>query len=408
MSVFKKTVVGVLAAGMLVPSLVFAQTSTSSVTALLEQIKALQAQIIALQQQQQTLVQQQQANVVALIRTLRQGTSGEDVKILQALLAADPSIYPEGMVSGFFGRLTAQAVKRFQKKHGFEQVGDVGPKTLKKLNELFGTIGSSTKSHDDDEGDDDDEDRDENDNRGSSSITVCHAPPGNPAARHTISVGGKAFIAHVRHGDTLGACSGGTGTTTPDTIAPTLSGISATNLTTSGATIVWTTNENSTSQVEYGTTTAYGATTTLDASLVTSHSVALTGLASSTLYHFRVLSKDAANNLATSGDTTFTTASPADTTAPIISGTSVSAIASTSATVSWTTNEAANSKVYYATTSPVDLGSALSVSNGTLVTSHSLGLTGLTASTTYYYVLESKDAANNTATTSTASFVTTI
>ncbi len=36
---------------------------------------------------------------------------------------------------------------------------------------------------------------------------LCHVPPGNPGNAHTISVGGKAADAHLRHGDTLGPCS---------------------------------------------------------------------------------------------------------------------------------------------------------------------------------------------------------
>src|SRR4029450_10301370 len=49
----------------------------------------------------------------------------------------------------------------------------------------------------------------------------------------------------------------------------------------------------------------------LDANHVTSHSVAVSGLSPSTTYHYRVKSKDAAGNLATSGDLTFTTTAPA-------------------------------------------------------------------------------------------------
>src|SRR5262249_25532435 len=41
--------------------------------------------------------------------------------------------------------------------------------------------------------------------------------------------------------------------------------------------------------------------------MVTSHSVSLGGLAASTVYHYRLKSRDAAGNLATSGDFTFTT-----------------------------------------------------------------------------------------------------
>ncbi|MCE9669205.1 hypothetical protein LY474_15445 [Myxococcus stipitatus] len=39
-------------------------------------------------------------------------------------------------------------------------------------------------------------------------VTLCHIPPGNPANAHTITVGAPALKAHVKHGDTLGACDG--------------------------------------------------------------------------------------------------------------------------------------------------------------------------------------------------------
>jgi hypothetical protein len=78
----------------------------------------------------------------------------------------------------------------------------------------------------------------------------------------------------------------------------------------SDATITWTTNEASTSQVEYGLSNAYGQATTLDSNLVTSHSVTLTNLTSSSIYHYRVKSNDAADNEAVSQDFTFTTSVP--------------------------------------------------------------------------------------------------
>jgi hypothetical protein len=37
-------------------------------------------------------------------------------------------------------------------------------------------------------------------------VTICHRPPGNPAAAHTITVGGPALEAHLGHGDSIGAC----------------------------------------------------------------------------------------------------------------------------------------------------------------------------------------------------------
>src|SRR3989344_3457549 len=90
--------------------------------------------------------------------------------------------------------------------------------------------------------------------------------------------------------------------------APTISSVSATNITQTSATTTWTTDVPATSQVEYGPTTSYGTPTTLDSNLVYSHNVNLTGLNTDTLYHYRVKSKDAANNEAISADYTFHTA----------------------------------------------------------------------------------------------------
>jgi Right handed beta helix region/Purple acid Phosphatase, N-terminal domain/Pel9A-like, right handed beta helix region len=106
---------------------------------------------------------------------------------------------------------------------------------------------------------------------------------------------------------------GPTPTPTPDTTPPVISGVSSSGVTSSGATITWTTNEASDTQVEYGTTTSYGSSTALNTSMLTSHFQALNGLSASTLYHYRVKSRDAAGNLATSGDFTFTTSSASQT-----------------------------------------------------------------------------------------------
>src|SRR3989344_3619659 len=65
------------------------------------------------------------------------GMKGDDVLRLQALLASDKEIYPEGTVSGYFGNLTAQAVKRFQTKYKLPSIGRVGPATRAKLAEIF-------------------------------------------------------------------------------------------------------------------------------------------------------------------------------------------------------------------------------------------------------------------------------
>ena len=123
-----------------------------------------------------------------------------------------------------------------------------------------------------------------------------------------------------------------------DTTAPSTSAITATVVTSSSVTITWTTNEPSTSQVDYGPTTSYGSTTPLDSSLVTSHSVTLTDLTPGSIYNFRVRSSDAAGNEALSGNNTF----PPDTTAPTVAITAPSLNATLSGTVSIDANASDN------------------------------------------------------------------
>lgn len=69
-----------------------------------------------------------------LERQLSMGMSGSDVTALQTFLSKDPSIYPQGLVTGYFGFLTKAAVSNFQTKNGISSVGRVGPATLPVLN----------------------------------------------------------------------------------------------------------------------------------------------------------------------------------------------------------------------------------------------------------------------------------
>ncbi len=94
--------------------------------------------------------------------------------------------------------------------------------------------------------------------------------------------------------------------TASDTTAPTISAITPLPGSSSVA-INWTTNEYSTSQVEYGPTASYGQQTALDRTRVMSHQVMMTGLNRNAAYHFRVKSTDAAGNTTTSSDQTFAT-----------------------------------------------------------------------------------------------------
>jgi chitodextrinase len=92
-----------------------------------------------------------------------------------------------------------------------------------------------------------------------------------------------------------------------------------------------------------------------------------------------------------------------DTSPPTISDVSVTP-SSTSAEISWGTNES--------TTGRVDYGTAAgsydsSQSSGTTGTAHTVTLTGLTPETTYHFVVHATDAAGNTSVTQDATFSTT-
>ncbi|MGB9605043.1 MAG: fibronectin type III domain-containing protein, partial [Bryobacteraceae bacterium] len=101
--------------------------------------------------------------------------------------------------------------------------------------------------------------------------------------------------------------------TTLDTIPPVISALVAASVTATGATITWVTDEPADTQLDYGTTTAYGSQSPLDSRLVTVHSVTLSGLLPGTTYHCRARSRDAAGNLAISADLVFQTAAVAPT-----------------------------------------------------------------------------------------------
>jgi len=80
---------------------------------------------------------------------LRYGSHGDEVRLLQSWLAKDKDVYPQGIVSGWFGPLTRAAVIRFQEKYASEILapqglskgtGVVDALTRKKLNELYKNI----------------------------------------------------------------------------------------------------------------------------------------------------------------------------------------------------------------------------------------------------------------------------
>jgi len=86
-----------------------------------------------------------------------------------------------------------------------------------------------------------------------------------------------------------------------------LSGIQTSSITATAATISWATNVPASDQVQYGKTTAYGLSTTVSATMTTTHSWRVNALVRITTYHYRVLSQDGLGHLVVSGDFTFKT-----------------------------------------------------------------------------------------------------
>lgn len=69
-----------------------------------------------------------------LSRQLEMGSTGSDVSALQTFLAQDNTLYPQGLVTSYYGFLTKAAVSNFQTRNGISAVGRVGPATLPVLN----------------------------------------------------------------------------------------------------------------------------------------------------------------------------------------------------------------------------------------------------------------------------------
>ncbi len=190
-----------------------------------------------------------------------------------------------------------------------------------------------------------------------------------------------------------------------DASGPDLSGeapvVAATETT---AVVAWTTDESATSCAEYGASTSYGnIECKLDYELA--HSVTIRALIANTAYHYRVRSTDASGNESQGDDYTFTTSSSTDdVTPPSVTGDGPIVIpVDTYATISWVTNEEADSFVEFGATT--DYGTIQG--DPTLITNHSIKVIGLTPLKVYYFRVRSTDTFGNLALGEQRSFITT-
>jgi chitodextrinase len=91
-----------------------------------------------------------------------------------------------------------------------------------------------------------------------------------------------------------------------DTAPPIILNVQVVDITDTSARVIWQTDEQSTSRVDYGTTMSYGLVLQ-DPGLVFSHSILITGLSPLTTYNLFVTSDDASGNTASSSNVTFMT-----------------------------------------------------------------------------------------------------
>ena len=179
---------------------------------------------------------------------------------------------------------------------------------------------------------------------------------------------------------------------------------SPTNVTTTGATLNGTVNPNDLSTTvtfEYGTTTSYGSTATATQSPVTGNAmvnvtVEISGLLPATTYHYRVKT---VNSIGTtySEDKTFTTLGIA----PTATTQAACCLSSTGATLNGTVNANNTSTTVtfeYGTT--ISYGQTVTATQspvtGNSNTNVSVGITGLTAGTTYHFRVKAVNSVGTT------------
>lgn len=156
------------------------------------------------------------------------------------------------------------------------------------------------------------------------------------------------------------------------------------------ASVFWTTNQVSNSQVMYGTSTAYTATST-GTNLALNHSVLLSSLIPNTTYHFEVSSSNGIGT-SVSPDETFTTSTNLSTSTPTDSLGIIVVPTTSAAAVTWVTDQPTNSEVLYGLTPNYTASTTGEAAVIGMTTSHEVTITGLAADTTYHFAIISTDA----------------
>ncbi len=304
----KKFIISLFIIVTCLPIMVSATTDTEAlIESLRQQIETLRVQMLELQsqlrvasggQEEAQEVKEELKSTIRIARHLEVGARGEDVTLLQELLASDPEVYPEGLVTGYYGPLTYGAVKNFQKKMGVEEVGVVGPKTMSKINQLLEEGAGAS---------------------GNIPPGLLIAPGMQEKIRHSYQYTYNQDLPKGIAKKLQGATSTEPAddddddddivTSTPDIIAPVISNIVVTSTTTTTARITWATDEEADSVVFYDTVSPLVvSSSTLSVSsstLTTSHDLLISDLVASTTYYYLLTSADVEGNQVTSTEGTF-------------------------------------------------------------------------------------------------------
>lgn len=300
-----------------------------------------------------------------LTRSLSLGARGNDVKYLQEFLAKDPKIYyPEGLITGYFGPRTREAVKKWQQKNGIDAIGIVGPKTIAKIKEV-----------------------------GRATVVKENSPTASePSQTETAAA-------------------------SPDAAAPSNTAAPEATLSVSvpapaSVYIEFTPNKEVIAVYEYGLTTKYGSTQEVWNQYFSSPTgTYIENLIPATTYQIRAKVTDRDGNIGYSQNHTFTTPS-LEQAAIISSGPSVSptsALPAVAVTINWSTNIPCTGTLYYG--GDATFGNA---QTSGYTAKHTVTITGLAPGANYVYKItcatkdktldSSKDSSNYTFTaTSSAS-----
>ena len=203
-----------------------------------------------------------------------------------------------------------------------------------------------------------------------------------------------------------------TGSTTPPShnLPPSISGVSSPTVLEIGATGTWFVsasdpeNGNLSYSVDWGDQGILHAFAAMLAQPFVQTSTFTHSYAHAGNYTVKFTVKDDGGRMASSSVTVHVVRGTAQTLS--LADVAASSTSQTHATITWTSTLRSDSTIFYSTTTPVSTSTAASATGSAHALNHRVNLTGLTASTTYYYIVTSKDAAGETATSSESSFTT--